>query len=154
MPVIVIMSFPLQTVVIVGTPESDVVDSGRFKYYELPFLNEGITITLYVQQGLLICYASDLVRNPSEDQYIWKVETDRYVDVYLDPTTLLRPAEAYVYVSLMGTHGTNSFTINSTSSDTSTKGKYLSILILLEVVNSIILDTYSMKNYFSIIISL
>lgn len=72
----------------------------------------------------MICYASDRIESPNEDRgYDWKIETDRYADVFLDPASLGRPAGSSVYVSLQGVQATNTFTLDTTFGDTSTTGE-------------------------------
>lgn len=107
----------------IGNPTGDSVSSGQFKFFELPFPDEGVTIRLEVQQGTVICYASDRIRNPNENDYDWKIETDDYIDAYLDPSSLGRPAGNYVFVSLQGVQSINTFSLDTTSGDTSISGK-------------------------------
>ena len=103
------------------TPDAGVSDSlgaGERTYYEFAFDTDGVTLRLSVTTGTLICYASDLIQNPNEDQgYVWKVTTTNYVDVFLDPDALSRTAGSTLYVGLEGVDTSNTFSINSTTGD-------------------------------------
>lgn len=101
---------------------TDTLDMEEFEYYQFPFPTEGITLKLEVQRGYIVCYASDRVRNPDESDYEWRIETDRYSDAFIDPSTLGRPAGDSLYVALKGTQLNNTFTLDSTTEDTSTTG--------------------------------
>jgi hypothetical protein len=100
------------------TGVSDSLDAGERTYYEFDFDSSGVTLRLTVSSGTLICYASDLTQNPNEEQgYVWKVTSSDYIDVFLDPDSLTRPAGSTLYVALEGVDTTNSYTFNSTTGD-------------------------------------
>ena len=103
------------------TPDTGVSDSlgaGERTYYEFAFDTDGVTLRLSVTTGTLICYASDLIQNPNEEQgYVWKVTTTNYVDVFLDPDALSCRAGSTLYVGLEGVDNSNTFSLNSTTGD-------------------------------------
>ena len=110
--------------ILVGSGVLDTLSQGQFRYYEYPFPVIGLTIWLSVGLGRVVCYASDRVLNPSEDNgYDWKIETSGFVDTFLDPASLGRPAGAAVFIALQGVLVANNFTLNSTSGNTETIGK-------------------------------
>ena len=101
-----------------NTAASNTVGMGERVYYQFMFPSTGITIQLYVGGGYIVCYASDSPQNPNERQgYDWKVESNDYIDTFIDPTLLGRPPGENVYISLEGRQVSNSFTVNSTSGD-------------------------------------
>ena len=104
---------------------SDTVENGEIKYFTYPFPDEGLTIKLDVDEGSAVLYASDIIQTPNEALYDWKIETDGYSDVFLDPTELGRPvAGDSVFVSIEGLQASNSFAIDTTFGDTSTNRNY------------------------------
>ncbi len=130
------MVFVLPTVaaeVSIATTVTDTLESGGIKYFEYPFPDEGLTLKVDVDEGSAVLYASDIIQTPSEALYDWKVETDGYQDVFLDPADLDRPVMGdSVYVSVQGLESSNTFSIDSTYGDTSTKGvSYIIISLTL-----------------------
>ena len=117
-----LLCFPYIDIAI-GTRVLDNVDINEFKYYELPFPSGGITIILYVLQGSIICYASNTVPNPNEDDFDWRIEIDEYTDAFLSPGDLDYQSRNIVFVALQGVQITSNFTINTTIGDTATKGE-------------------------------
>ena len=93
-------------------------------YYKLPFPTAGITLTLIVNFGRVICYASDVVQNPNEDQgYIWRVEVNSSAEVFIDPSLLDRDPGVFIYIGIEGGSSSNEFNLNSTSGDRRSKSK-------------------------------
>ena len=108
------------------TGVSDSLGAGERTYYEFDFDANGVTLRLTVTSGTLICYASDLIQNPNEEQgYVWKVTTSGYIDVFLDPDSLTRIAGSTLYVALEGADLSNNYTFNSTTGDRRGKIYYL-----------------------------
>ena len=94
------------------------VNNGDLKYFRLPFPTTGITLTLSVSTGNVICYASDIVQNPNANQgYEWRVETSGSVEVFIDPDLLDRDPGTYIYIGIEGDSSSNQFSLNSTSGD-------------------------------------
>lgn len=106
---------------------SSTVNSGDISYYKLPFPAVGITLTLMVSYGQIICYASDSVQNPNGVQgYEWRVETTGTVEVFLDPNSLSTTPGDYVYIGLEGGQSSNVFQLTTTSGDRRSKSlKYI-----------------------------
>ena len=97
---------------------SNSLSSGQRLYYEFVFATNGITLRLDVTNGTIICYASDLIQNPNEEEgYVWMITISTYTDVFLDPGSLNRPAGSFLYVTLEGSETTNNFNLNSTTGD-------------------------------------
>ena len=77
----------------------------------------------------MVCYASDRYRNPTSTQgYDWRVETDGYTDVYIDPELLNRDAGPYIYVAIEGLESDCDFSLNSTEGDR--RGLYIMCLLI------------------------
>ena len=101
---------------------SDSLGAGERTYYEFVFDSDGVTLRLSVTTGTIVCYASDLNQNPNEEQgYVWKVTSNDYIDVFLDPATLTRTAGSTLYVALEGADTSNNFSLNSTTGDRRSK---------------------------------
>ena len=101
---------------------SGTVSSGDIRYYKLPFPAAGVTLTLTVSYGWIICYASDSVQNPNGVQgYEWRIESTGTVEVFLDPNSLSMTPGAYVYIGLEGGQSSNGFQLTSTSGDRRSK---------------------------------
>ena len=97
---------------------TDTLGAGQRSYYEFAFDADGVTLRLTVTTGTMVCYASDLIQNPNEEQgYVWKVTTSSYIDVFLDPSSLTRAAGSSLYVGLEGADTSNNFSLNSTTGD-------------------------------------
>ena len=89
---------------------SDSLGAGERTYYEFIFDTDGVTLRLFVTTGTIICYASDLIQNPNEEQgYVWKVTSTDYIDVFLDPDSLTRSVGSTLYVGLEGADTSNNF---------------------------------------------
>ena len=106
-----------------NTTITNSIGSGEVAYIELPFSDDGVTISVNVSNGSVVIYASDQTTTPNEAFHDWMVETDEYSDVFLDPNELNRPVGDAVYVAITGEEEANSFDFMSTSGDTSTQGK-------------------------------
>ena len=102
---------------------SDSISSGQFRFYIFPFLTVGVTVRVEVFRGGVWCYASDTNRNPNSRDYIWRLYISEYNDSYIDPTSLGRTAGSFLFIAIEGTESTNSFTLNTTTGDTSIASK-------------------------------
>ena len=100
--------------------------SGSRVYYNLRYPSNGLTLTLTVTSGRIICYASVSVRNPSESDYDWKVDTTGREEAYLDPAILTQVGRPRVFITLVGMNSNNYFTLNSTIGGSSAVGESLS----------------------------
>ena len=97
---------------------------GERLFFRLLFPLDGLTIQLTATSGRVVCYASDRIRNPTGTQgYDWRVETDGYTDVFIDPILLDRDPGQYIYVAIEGIQTDNNFSLNSTQGDH--RGLYL-----------------------------
>ena len=100
------------------------INGGEVVYYRIPFPTAGTTIRLMVDLGRVICYASDVLQNPNEDQgYEWRVETNSSAEVFIGPSLLDRDPGVYIYIGLEGGSSSNEFRLNSTSGDRRSKSK-------------------------------
>ena len=97
--------------------------SGTTEYYNLPYPSDGLTLTLTVTSGRIICYASISVRTPSESNYDWKVDTTGREEAYLDPAFLNQVGRPRVFIALVGVSGSNTFSLNSTRGGSSAVGR-------------------------------
>ena len=111
------------TEVAIGNPVSDSIGSDQFRFYIFPFLSGGVTIRVEVFRGGVWCYASDTNRNPSSRDYTWRLFISEYDDSFIDPSSLGRTAGSLLFVAIEGVQATNSFTLNTTTGDTSIAGK-------------------------------
>ena len=123
--------------VAIGTPVSDSIVSGQFRFYIFSFLNRGVTVRVEAFRGGVWCYASDTNRNPSSRDYIWRLYISEYNDSFIDPASLGREAGTFLFVTIEGSGSMNSFTLNSTTGDTSIASK-LDILDIVYVPNNYI----------------
>lgn len=91
---------------------------GERLFFRFTFPSNGLTIRLSALFGRVVCFASDSLTNPTGTQgYDWRVETDDYTDVFIDPILLNRNPGEYIYISIEGLLATNNFTVNSTRGD-------------------------------------
>ena len=85
---------------------------------------------LNIDYGSVICYASDTLQNPnSRYGYTARVVASSYNDSYIDPAVFPAAVGGYIYIGLEGSTNVsnNSFTVNSTTGDSATKGTYINI---------------------------
>lgn len=100
---------------IVGTGS---VDQGERLFYKCPFPVVGLTVGLTVTSGRVVCYISDRYRNPTSMQgYDWRIESDGYKDVYIDPELLNRDPGQNVYIAVEGLESNCDFSLNTTEGD-------------------------------------
>lgn len=103
------------TIGIVGTGS---VDQGERLFYKCPFPVVGLTIGLTVTSGRVVCYISHRYRNPTSTQgYDWRIESDGYKDVYIDPELLNRDPGQNVYIAVEGLESNCDFSLNTTEGD-------------------------------------
>ena len=98
-------------------------------YYRFSFPATGLTLTLDISFGYVVCYASDTIPNPNpENGYSWRVEASYYNDSYIDPSMAVG---GYIYVGIEGRSNAsnNTFNLNGTIGDSATKGLILLWLI-------------------------
>ena len=101
-----------------GEVKTETLVQGERLFYRLDFPSDGLTIQLTAVYGSVVCYASDRLTNPTATQgYDWKVETDDYIDTFIDPILLGRSPGQYIYVAIEGLDATNNFSLNSTDGD-------------------------------------
>ena len=87
-------------------------------YYQFDFPRNGVTITLNITFGYVICYVSDRYRNPNEAQgYDWRIEVSGYSNTFLDPSLLSRLPGPVVYISIEGSNLSNQFTLGNSEGD-------------------------------------
>ena len=102
----------------IGEGVTATVDQNKRLFYRLAFPSDGLTIRLSALSGRVVCYASDRLTNPTSTQgYDWRVETDDYTDVFIDPILLGRSRGQYIYLAIEGLHASNTFLLNSTQGD-------------------------------------
>ena len=101
-----------------GEATTGTVDQGRRLFFRFAFPSNGLTIRLSALSGRVVCFASDRLTNPTGTQgYDWRIETDDYTDVFIDPILLNRDPGEYIYISIEGLHVTNTFSLNTTLGD-------------------------------------
>ena len=109
----------------IGDSISDSIGSGQFRFYIFPFLSGGVTVRVEIFRGGVWCYASDTNRNSSSRDYTWRLFISEYDDSFIDPSSLDRTAGSLLFIAIEGTQATNSFTLNTTTGDTSIAGKFI-----------------------------
>ena len=109
------------------SPVLHTLSSGVTSYYELPFPSGGATITLDVLQGSVILYASDNVWNANAHSYDWRVtaNTSRFIEAFLDPSTLTRPTRSILFLAIVGAQISNTYIINNAMGDITTRGRLI-----------------------------
>ena len=101
-----------------GEEATGSVGLGERLFFRLTFPSNGLTIQLTALSGRVVCYASDRITNPTATQgYDWRVETDGYIDTFIDPVLLGRQPGQYIYIAIEGLHASNNFSLNSTRGD-------------------------------------
>ena len=97
------------------------LEQNQVAYFQFTLPEEGLTLKLEVQTGLVILYASNKIQNPNEAFYDWKLETSSSADVYISPDDLevspsltkrqvLQSLNTTIFISIEGQSGTNNFT--------------------------------------------
>ena len=92
------------------------LEFGNIEYYNLPYPSDGLTLTLNVTSGRIVCYASVSVRHPNESNYDWMANATSSEHVILDPAFPTRVDRPRVFIALLGAEEniSNTFTLNST----------------------------------------
>ena len=106
----------------IGVGITATIASRVTKYYAVPFTPGGITLRLDVSVGYITCYASDIVRNPGPDNYVWLINTRGYADGFIDPAQFSRSGTRFIYVALVGIDPLNTYLLNSTIGNYSSQG--------------------------------
>ena len=109
---------------------SSTIEEDEVSYIELPFSDNGVTITVSVTIGLIVVYASDQITTPNEAFHDWMIETDGYSDVFLDPNDVNRTVGDTVYVAIEGEEESNNYELSTTTGDTSTPSKQAMFFLL------------------------
>ena len=100
-----------------GDTTSSTLTSGQSVYYNLPYPSEGITVTITVTSGTVVCYASLVNRQPHASNYTWTIQaSSRTVDLFLDPQAVSSIPRSRVFVSVRGISSTNAFSLTSIAS--------------------------------------
>lgn len=105
------------------------LEQNQVAYFQFTLPDEGLTLKLEVQTGLVILYASNKIQNPNEAFYDWRLETSSSTDVYISPDDLeesssltkrqvLQSLNTTIFISIEGQSGINNFTLNTTYGDT------------------------------------
>ena len=105
----------------IGTLEQN---QAAFFQYTLP--EEGLTLRLEVEIGLIVLYASNKIRSPNEAFYDWRLETRSSTDIYISlegispigKRQVLQSVNTTIFVSIEGQSLINNFTLNTTYGDT------------------------------------
>ena len=114
---------------------------GAVSYFKYDLPEEGITIRLNVTKGQVVLYASTRITTPNSAFYDIRLETDSSVDVFINPEDLLMShgpvsvgrrkrcvegegdnscTSRFLYVSVEGLRGNNSYVLETKYGDTST----------------------------------
>ena len=107
----------------VGQPFISTLEQNQTAFFQYTLPEEGLTLRLEVETGLIVCFASNRIENPNEALYDFRVETSRISDVYISLDNSQENSST-IYISCEGRSGINNFTLNTTSGDTTT-GTYV-----------------------------
>ena len=108
----------------VGQPFISTLEQNQTAFFQYTLPEEGLTLRLEVETGLIVCFVSNRIENPNEALYDFRVETSRISDVYISLDNLQENSSTTIYISCEGRSGINNFTLNTTSGDTTT-GTYV-----------------------------
>ena len=103
-------------------------NSGEYVYFWISsWTGVGVTVSITLSSGSLVCYASDRYQTPSSlpGYADWIVTiTNEYTEMFLDPSTLSRPIGSFLSFAFLGQQSTNNFTIQVDSGRVLTPGTY------------------------------
>ena len=117
----------------IGQPFISTLEQNQTAYFQYTLPEEGMTLRLEVETGLIVCFASNRIENPNEALYDFRVETNSSADVYISLDDL-QGNSSIVYISIEGRSGRNNFTLNTTSGDTTTGNKLSMMLLSFSIV--------------------
>lgn len=118
---------------------------GQISYFQYQLPTEGMTLHLTVVMGKAILYASTEIANPNSALHDVRLETDSSADVFLSPKDLFEDdfdinviidrkrdvkgsrkfTDIDVFVSIEGLDSNNSYVLDTTFGDTSTRECHL-----------------------------
>ena len=104
----------------IGQPFISTLEQNQTAFFQYTLPEEGLTLKLEVETGLIVCFASNRIENPNEALYNFRVETNSSADVYISLDNLQGNSSTTIYISCEGRSGVNNFTLNTTSGDTTT----------------------------------
>ena len=83
-----------------------------------------MTLSLFLTTGSVVLYASDINQSPSTlGGYVWRLQSSGYSEIFLNPSTLGRPAGDFVAIALQGnTIPSSGFIIQVDSGNTLSTG--------------------------------
>ena len=117
----------------IGQPFISTLEQNQTAYFQYTLPEEGLTLRLEVETGLIVCFASNRIENPNEALYDFRVETNSSADVYISLDDL-QGNSSIIYISIEGRSGRNNFTLNTTSGDTTTGNKLSMMLLSFSIV--------------------
>ena len=101
--------------------------SGEYVYFWLPsWTSSGVTVSITLSSGYLICYASDRYQTPSSlpGYADWVVTiNNEYTETFIDPSSLGRPRGSFLSFAFLGQQSVNNFTIQIDSGRVLTTSK-------------------------------
>lgn len=80
---------------------------------------------LDVLNGSVICYASDSIQNPNnQNRFAFRVEASNYNDTYIGPSMAQGALNGYIFIGVEGRSNAsnNAFRLNSSAGDSATRG--------------------------------
>ena len=102
------------------------LERNQAAFFQYTLAEEGLTLRLEVEIGLIVLYASNKIRSPNEAFYDWKLETRSSTDIYISlggispigKRQVLESVNTTIFVSIEGQSSINNFTLNTTYGDT------------------------------------
>ena len=107
-----------------GVPFISTLNQNQAAFFQYTLPDEGLTLTLEVETGLIVCFASNRVQNPNEALYDFRIEASSFADVFISQDNLEANSSTTIFISCEGQNGVNSFSLNTTCGDTTT-GTYV-----------------------------
>ena len=85
----------------IGQPFISTLEQNQTAYFQYTLPEEGLTLRLEVETGLIVCFASNRIENPNEALYDFRVETNSSADVYISLDDL-QGNSSIIYISIEG----------------------------------------------------
>ena len=117
----------MPTILSFGGIGNGLPSNGEYVYFWLPsWTSSGVTVSITLSSGYLICYASDRYQTPSSlpGYADWVVTINsEYTETFIDPSSLGRPIGSFLSFAFLGQQSLNNFTIQIDSGRVLTTSK-------------------------------
>ena len=124
----------MPTVLSFGGIGNGLPGNGEYVYFWIPsWTSSGVTVSITLSSGYLICYASDRYQTPSNlpGYADWVITINsEYTETFIDPSSLGRPIGSFLSFAFLGQQASNNFTIQVDSGRVLTTSMLLILLLL------------------------